>query len=62
MKKETEEKKEKQILCVWGEQNIFNIFFVICVSMGMFLKRVVESSLLSKYDRLNPNIDQVMPV
>ena len=31
-------------------------------SIGMFLKRVIESYLLSKYERLTPNIDQVVPV
>ena len=47
------------VLSVWGEGFLF---FVICVSIGKFLKKVGESSLLSKYECLTPTIDQVMPV
>ena len=39
-----------------------NIYFVIYVSIGIFLKRVAESSLPSNYECLTPNIDQVVPV
>ena len=53
--------KPVQLLCVWGEQHIYSYFVVICVWVGMFLKKVIESSLVSKEARLTPNIiDQVM--
>ena len=48
--------------CLFEENKIFVIIFVICVRIGMFLKTVVESSLLSKYEHITPNIDQVMSV
>ena len=49
--------------CVFGMNKLYSFnFVVVCVWICMFLKKVVKSSLLSKYERLTPNIDQVMPV
>ena len=50
------------IYCAFWTNTIFFIISVSCVWIGMLLERVVESSLLSKYEHLTPNIDQVMPV
>ena len=46
--------------CLFGMD--FFWFFVFYVWIGMFLKGMVESSLLFKDECLTPNIDEVMPV
>ena len=47
------------ILSVWGEQNYFFCFHFYAL-VGMLLKDMDESFLLSKDEPLTPNIDGVM--
>ena len=50
-------RQHQWVLSVWGEQNSF---FPSYVLIGMLLKDMVESSLLSKYELLTADIDGVM--
>ena len=50
-----------QLLSVWGKE-IFFCIFVFYVSIGVLLKGMIKSCLLSKDEALTPNIDKVMAV
>ena len=48
------------LLSVWGEKIIFFCIFIFYVLIGVLLKGMVESSLLSEDELLIPDIDEVM--
>ena len=49
-------------MSVWGQEIIYFSIIVIFVSKGMFLEGVDDRFLLSKDERLTPDIDKVMGV
>ena len=49
-----------RLLSVWGQVIIYVPIIVIFVSRGMFLKGMDDRFILSKDERLTPNIDEVM--
>ena len=50
------------LLSVWGQESIYVLIIAIFVLRGMFLKGMDDRFLLSKDQRLNPNIDKAMSV
>ena len=47
------------LLSVWGQEIVF-LYFHFYVLIGVLLKDIVESCLLSKNELLTPDIDGVM--
>ena len=50
------------LLYVWGQLIIIFSISIFCDRIGVLLKGMVETSLLSEDEPLTPNIDKVMGV